>query len=53
MIQIGYSHCKDDCCVYFKVLDDGSFIFLMPCVDDMLIAAKNMKEIFKTKILAR
>lgn len=30
--------------VYSKKLDDGSYIFLMLYVDDMLIAAKNMHE---------
>jgi hypothetical protein len=39
MIKIGYRRCEYDCCVYVKSLDDGSFIFLLLYVDDMLIAA--------------
>lgn len=35
MIQIGYTRCEYDCCVYVKSLD-GSFIFLLLYVDDML-----------------
>ncbi|KAE8689071.1 hypothetical protein F3Y22_tig00110944pilonHSYRG00042 [Hibiscus syriacus] len=44
MIKIGYNRCEYDCCVYVKSLDDGSFIFLLLYVDDMLIAAKNMDD---------
>ena len=40
-----------DCCVYVKSLDDGSSIFLLLYVDDMLIAAKSMNEINRLKIL--
>ena len=39
MIQIGYTN---DCCVYVKVLVDGSYIYLLLYVDDMLIATKRM-----------
>ena len=34
-----------------KSLDDGSFIFQLLYVDDMLIAAKSMSEVNKLKIL--
>lgn len=44
-----YSRSKYDHCVYFKKLQDGSFIYLSIYVDDMLIASKNMKEIEKLK----
>ncbi|RVW49359.1 Retrovirus-related Pol polyprotein from transposon TNT 1-94 [Vitis vinifera] len=40
-----------DSCVYFKTLPDGSFIYLLLYVDDMLIAAKNRAEINKLKQL--
>ena len=33
-----------------KSLDDGSFIFLVLYVDDMLVAAKSMSEVKKLKI---
>ena len=51
MIQIGYERCEYDYCVYVKILDDGSSIFLLFYVDDMLIAAKSTIEVNKLKIL--
>ena len=35
--------------MYFLRLHDGSFIFLLLYVDDMLIASKNVQEIKKLK----
>ena len=40
-----------DCYVYVKCLDDGSSIFLLLYVDDMLIAAKTMVDVDKLKSL--
>ena len=51
MIRIGYKRCEYDCYVYVKSLDDGSSIFLLLYVDDMLIIAKSMSEVNKLKIL--
>ncbi|KAL4312354.1 hypothetical protein GQ457_01G013740 [Hibiscus cannabinus] len=51
MIQIGYKRCEYDFYVYVKSLDDGSFIFLLLYVDDMLIAAKNMHDVVGLKAL--
>jgi hypothetical protein len=51
MIKIGYRRCEYDCCVYVKSLDDGSFIFLLLYVDDMLIAAKSIFEVNKLNVL--
>jgi hypothetical protein len=51
MIKIGYRRCEYDCCVYVRSLDDGSFIFLLLYVDDMLIAAKSIVEVNKLKVL--
>ena len=51
MIQIGYKRCEYDCCVYLKSLNDGSSIFLLLYVNDMLIAAKSTSEVNKLKIL--
>lgn len=34
-----------DSCVYYIVLEDGSFILLMLYVDDMLIVTNNMYEV--------
>ncbi|KAL0368121.1 UNVERIFIED_CONTAM: Retrovirus-related Pol polyprotein from transposon TNT 1-94 [Sesamum calycinum] len=48
---IGYKRCKCDCCVYVKSLDDGSSIFLLLYIDDMLIAAKNMYDVLALKAL--
>ncbi|KAG8480197.1 hypothetical protein CXB51_024909 [Gossypium anomalum] len=38
-----------DSCVYFKKNNDGSFVYLLLYVDDMLIAAKDKREIRKVK----
>jgi len=51
MIKIGYNKCKYDCCVYVRSLDDGSYIFLLLYVDDMLIIVRSMKEVNKLKAL--
>ena len=51
MVTLGYMHYEYDCCVYFRVLADGSYIFLARYVDDMLIAAKSKKETVKLKSL--
>jgi len=51
MIHIGYKSCEYDCCVYVKSLDDGSFIFLLLYVDDMLIAGKNLDDVAGLKAL--
>ena len=45
MLSHGYLRSTYDSCVYFKRLEDGSFVYLLLYVDDMLIAAKNMSEI--------
>ena len=49
MIGQRYTRSKFDNCVYFLRLHDGSFIYLLLYVDDMLIASKNIKEIEKLK----
>jgi hypothetical protein len=51
MIQIGYTRCEYDCCVYVRILENGSYIFLLLYVDDMLIAAKSMCEVNRLKSL--
>lgn len=52
MLRIGYRRCDYDCCVYVRSLDDGSFIFLLLYVDDMLIAANHLHDVneLKTKL---
>ena len=39
-----------DSCVYFRKLTDSSFMYLLLYVDDMLIAAKNLSEIYTLKM---
>ena len=51
MIRIGYKRCEYDCCVYVKSLDDGSFVFLLLYMDDMLIVVNSMSEDNKLKSL--
>ena len=51
MIGHGYSRSDYDSCVYHRKLSDGSFVYLLLYVDDMLIAAKNLVEVNKLKTL--
>jgi hypothetical protein len=45
MIEQGYSRCHFDHCVYFKRLENGSYIILLLYVDDILVARSNMQDI--------
>jgi hypothetical protein len=45
MTEQGYSRCHFDHCVYFKNLENGSFIIMLLYVDDMLVAGSNMQDI--------
>jgi hypothetical protein len=45
MTEHGYSRCHSDHCVYFKRLENGSYIILLLYVDDMLVAGSNMQDI--------
>ena len=49
MIELGYNRSLYDCCVYHNKLDDGSMIYLVMYVDDMLIDAKSNSDIQKLK----
>jgi len=51
MIGHDYSRNNYDSCVYHKKLLDGTFVYLLLYVDDMLIASKSIFEINKLKIL--
>ena len=44
-----YKRSKYDHCVYLPRLEDGSYIYLLLYVDDMLIAAKSEVEIDRLK----
>jgi hypothetical protein len=45
MKEQGYSRCHYDHCVYFKRLENESYIILLLYVDDMLVAESNMQDI--------
>lgn len=49
MLDQAYTRSHHDHCVYFKRLCDGSFIYLLLYVDDMLTAAVCNSEIEKLK----
>ena len=49
MIGQNYTRSNFDHCVYFRKLHDGSFIYLLLYVDDMLIASRNQGEICSLK----
>ena len=42
MKEHGYSRCHSDHCVYFKRLENESFIILLLFVDGMLVVGSNM-----------
>jgi hypothetical protein len=45
MTEQGYSRCHSDHCVYFKRIENGSYIIFLLYVDDMLVAGSNMQDI--------
>ena len=45
MHEHGYTWCHYNHCVYFKRLDDDSYIILCLYVDDMLVVGSNMDHI--------
>ena len=45
MIEQGYSRCHSDQCVYFKRVENGSYIIFLLYVDDMLVVGSNMHDI--------
>ncbi|KAI3461519.1 hypothetical protein Pfo_018182, partial [Paulownia fortunei] len=49
MMKQKYTRSKYDHCVYLHKLQDGSFIYLLLYVDDMLIASQSQMEIDKLK----
>ncbi|KAJ4721737.1 Retrovirus-related Pol polyprotein from transposon TNT 1-94 [Melia azedarach] len=51
MIEIGYTKSPYDCCVYYSKATNGSLIYLVLYVDDMLIAAENKSDVQKLKDL--
>jgi hypothetical protein len=52
MTEQGYSRCHFDHYVYFKRIENGSYIILLLYVDDMLFAGSNMKDtnVLKNKL---
>ncbi|GKF96109.1 retrovirus-related pol polyprotein from transposon TNT 1-94 [Tanacetum coccineum] len=50
MMESKYTRSKYDHCVYLKKLQDGSFVYLLLYVDDMLISSQSLDEIEKLKI---
>ena len=51
MVEHFYTRSSNDSCVYYRKLLDGSFIYLLLYMDDMLIAAKIMLEVKRLKSL--
>ena len=50
MIEQGYSRCHSDHCVYFKRLENGSYIIVVFYVDEMIVVGSNMQDINVLKI---
>lgn len=49
MLNHGFTRSLYDCCVYMRKLHGGDYIYLLLCVDDMLIASKRKMEIDRLK----
>jgi hypothetical protein len=49
MIEHGHSRSEYNNCMYHRKLSNGSLVYLLLYVDDMLIAAKNLVEINRLK----
>lgn len=49
MAEQCYNRCHSNHCVYFKKLDNGSYIILLLYVDDMLVTGSNMRHINELK----
>ena len=45
MTEQGYRRCHSDHCVYFKMLENGSYIILILYVDGMIVTGYNMQDI--------
>jgi hypothetical protein len=45
MPEQGYCRCHSDHCVYFKMIENRSYIILLLYVDGMLVAGSNMQDI--------
>jgi hypothetical protein len=45
LTEQGYNICHFDHCVYFKRLENGSYIILILYADDMIVAGSNMQDI--------
>ena len=46
-----FIRCSYDCCVYYKIIKDDLYIYLILYVDDMLVTCKDRDEIDKLKVL--
>ena len=51
MLKLKFQRSRYDSCVYYKILEDKSYIYLLIYVDDMLIACKHRSEMLKLKKL--
>ena len=51
IIAQGFNRSNYDVCVYLRKLNDGSFIYLLLCIDDTLIATRNRYKVNKLKTL--
>ncbi|KAG7554626.1 GAG-pre-integrase domain [Arabidopsis suecica] len=49
MLEIGFERSPRDNCAYIKTMEDGSKVYLLLYVDDMLVAARDMKVISELK----
>jgi hypothetical protein len=50
-VNHGFNMSQYDCCVYFREYEEGSFVYLLLYVDDMLVACRDKSIINNTKQL--
>ena len=51
MLSHDFTRSSYDSCVYHKKLDDGSMIYLILYVDDMLVACRDLFKVENLKVL--
>lgn len=51
MVKLSYKRSSYDYCVYMSKVGDDSYIYMMLCVDDIMIVGKKMCDVQKLKEL--
>ena len=49
VLSLGFTRCEHDSCIYVKDVDEDDALYLLPYVDDMLIASRCAKAVNELK----